>query len=358
MNKTITQILQILKQFDYSKMFSSFNTIVVHLESNKNNNRYKIYRQDKYKKILPIHKSLKINSEHEIDVKKIFEKSLRDFVLKFANILNEKLSNVDLSYLYNNLKNIQINTKGLKLYNFIFSRKARGIYSISKNRIFINNDDKLDSLCHELLHMSSSVLDKENNVFLSGFSQHSKKKNYSIGVGINEGYTQLLAKRYFDGIYQIYDTYVFEVGIAELLEKIIGKEEMESLYFKADLFGLVEQLKKYMGFNYIMTFIDEMDFLCANIDKNSMSTGKMKKTEKSLSYVHIFLLQCYCNKLRDKFKNNQISYEALKACIKDIIPDLYYEYRGFTSASYIAIQMTIENSLRDLTLEEDKKTIK
>lgn len=350
------------------KQIQSFNIFIHFYRSKKRDNWYKLYRQNKYKKIIPIHKSLKINSQSQVDNNIILEKTLGNEILEFKNILQTKLSHVNLNYLFNNLNNIEINTQKLQLYNFIFNRKASGMYKISKNLIYVSKDGELDALYHELFHMSSSIINKKRDIMFSGFSQHSKKKNYSIGIGINEGYTQLLTKRYFDDVYEIRDAYVFEVGIAEMLEKIIGKDKMEFLYFKADLYGLVKELSKYMEFTHIMTFIDEMDYLYSIVNKNKLSNSEKKKIEKSTGYVHLFLLQCYCDKLKSDFKNNIISYEELKKYIDCFKSELYYEYStrnySFVSVDYIAIQFTIENALRDLfyentqNLEENKNNVR
>ena len=55
-------------------------------------------------------------------------------------------------------------------------------------------------------------------------------------MGLNEGYTELLAERIFSnesagGIYEFYKE------VTRLLEQIIGQEKMTSLYFTNDLRG-------------------------------------------------------------------------------------------------------------------------
>ena len=99
----------------------------------------------------------------------------------------------------------------VRLYNFIFGRTASGTYSVSKNIIRVYNNNELDCLFHELFHMSSTVVDKERNLIFTGFSQFSKKKNYFIGKGITEGYTQLLTERCFGDTHKIRQTYIVQV---------------------------------------------------------------------------------------------------------------------------------------------------
>ena len=86
--------------------------------------------------------------------------------------------------------------------------------------------------------MASTIF--QDGIIYSGLSEQN------IGIGLNEGYTELLAKRYFDKSNN--NGYIFETQIAKLLELIIGQEKMESYYFNANLYGLIEELRKYNNF--------------------------------------------------------------------------------------------------------------
>ena len=66
----------------------------------------------------------------------------------------------------------------------------------------------------------------------------------SLGIGLTEGYTTLLCNRYFD---QNDNGYPVEKYITLELEKIIGKNNMEKYYFKADLFSLLKALETSKG---------------------------------------------------------------------------------------------------------------
>ena len=108
--------------------------------------------------------------------------------------------------------------------------------------------------------MSSTFYRESDGMIFCGFAQGYKGKKI-IATGINEGYTQLLAERYFGESKDILKAYSCEKSIAEKLEMIVGKEKMQSLYLNANLYGLIQELKQYEDENTIMQFISDVDFL-------------------------------------------------------------------------------------------------
>ena len=87
--------------------------------------------------------------------------------------------------------------------------------------------------------MASSYNHKEKDV--SGFLAEIKSSFSTIEIGsiLNEGYTELLTKRYFKCSNNEY--YKKEVILASKIEEFIGKEEMERAYFEGDLNYIIER---------------------------------------------------------------------------------------------------------------------
>lgn len=102
--------------------------------------------------------------------------------------------------------------------------------------------DFRETLYHELLHMASSYIHKEKQV--SGFLNEIRTPFYAkdIGTLLNEGYTELLTKRYFKCTDNNY--YTKEVELASKIEEFIGKEEMERAYFAGDLNYIIERFNE------------------------------------------------------------------------------------------------------------------
>lgn len=166
------------------------------------------------------------------------------FVLEFYSILSTISEN-------NNFLN---NIRGL-YFEIQKDKDVTGLYDHINNYLVLTLPDltfdyTTDPLCqetifHELLHMSSAYLGKNKNAI--GFQQyvHMTANTEHYGHSLNEGYTELLTKRYFNrrGNDRV-EYYDEEQKIALKIEKIVGREKMIELYFKADLYGVVEELDK------------------------------------------------------------------------------------------------------------------
>lgn len=111
--------------------------------------------------------------------------------------------------------------------------------------------DLRETLYHELLHMTSTYISKDKEV--SGFL-HEIKTSFSktiLGSLLNEGYTELLTKRYFKCTNKNY--YTKEVELARRIEEFIGREEMEKAYFEGNLYYIIERFNEagIDGLSYI-----------------------------------------------------------------------------------------------------------
>lgn len=227
-----------------------------------------------------------------------------DKIDKFKEILNEKIPNINIKFLNDRLDTLVI--KRLKVIPSEKNTVRYGDYDIKKNKIRIANDL---SLVHELLHFSSSTHIK--NINFGGFSQTiTKVLCQNVGKGLNEGYTSLLEYKYFPETHTK-NTYYLERTLAQLVEKIIGKEKMEKLYFSADLHGIIEHLKIYKTEEEIIRFIKNYDFLSRYLFSNS-SNKILNINKNNLYYIFKFLLECYHCKLLEDYKNGNISFENIE----------------------------------------------
>lgn len=208
------------------------------------------------------------------EIKREFFEKLKYFLLT----LTEKCPSFNLEQFQNNFKKIQF-----KLYkdsnnnsSVIFLRKKCKLYN-------------LDSMCHELLHLASIRV--VGSVEYCGLSESYYEYGDSFGVGLNEGYTQLLKERYFGKDKSI--VYPLEIQIASIVEKIVGKDIMENCFFQADLKNLCNILKKYNLENNIRYFLNNLDKLhnCINnFDNDNI------KIQKLYDNINLFLLECLKNK--------------------------------------------------------------
>ena len=89
-----------------------------------------------------------------------------------------------------------------------------------------------------------------------GFSV--KQDKFKFGYGLNEGYTELLARRYFKSKpNKVYDS---QVKVASLIESLFSNpREMEELYLNHDLKGLIKKLCEYMSEEEAISLINNID---------------------------------------------------------------------------------------------------
>ena len=232
-----------------------------------------------------------------VDLTKIKRQNIRKIIEDFYYKL-EKDPNVDLTNFKKNLQTLKV--KSIKEFILV------------KPRV----------LGHELLHMASTVYDEEAKyVRFVGFGQD--KHNKKIGIGLTEGYTELLAKRYFGDINKkdTSDSYVTEMDLVNSLEKIIGKEKMMKLYFRGDLKSLVNELKKYNDIEKIIEFIHSIDKIALDTVNGYNYLTKREYNNYLVNAVE-FLIASYVNKLQTELNENKIDNDLFMKKIEEFTNDL------------------------------------
>lgn len=244
-----------------------------------------------------------------------------EYINNFINFINSN-QNIDLKLFYENLKNLVIKKKTLFNKFFFIKYNIRGYYDGLKNKIVIIKEDNFYSIYHELLHCASrKIIGNEINIGFHKFiiDNKSNKIIFNMGKSLNEGYTALLEKRYFSNIkHNQKSGYIIEEFIASMIEKIIGKDHMEKLYFNADLCGLINYLKEFASYNDIILFL--MYFNKISITSNVKTNPK--EIEYIYKFIGAFLLKTYTYKLGRSFENNEIKYDKFKVLMNDFINEL------------------------------------
>lgn len=158
--------------------------------------------------------------------------------------------------------------------------------------------------------MSSSFYRGE--IGYSGFHQFSLKSGlFNLGEGINEGYTELLRHRYFITENDGFESYMYEIDTADKIEKITGKEKMESLYLNADLPGLIQELKQFSSEEAIIKFISDVDFIFKYLDEKKFKLFEKGTITNQLKGINRFLIETYSRKLLLQYQQNSINYEQI-----------------------------------------------
>ena len=169
----------------------------------------------------------------------------------YSNLANSKMIN-------NKLLQKIILEKGVSGGSFLTKRNN---YVILGNKEEFEKNNAFLTPYHELFHLITTKVDDESTARIG------LQKN-DFGMGINEGYTELLTKRYFGYLSnKDYEAYGHFIWFSNMLEEIVGKEKMEKLYFDMDLEGLINELMKYIPKNDAYLFIDNIDKLFNNEDE-------------------------------------------------------------------------------------------
>ena len=184
-------------------------------------------------------------------INKVYLENIRSFIERMKYVLPEEC----LKNMYANIKDVSIKQAS--------KHASCSYYNCIDNKIRIINES--NSLWHELLHLSSGRYDKTtlteyNGYRITKYSKFHLGIDLDIGMGLNEGYTQLLTERYFSDR-KILPDYTLEKYVAETLENVVGREKMEKLYFNADLLGLIRELQKYISNREVINFLNTLDYM-------------------------------------------------------------------------------------------------
>lgn len=219
------------------------------------------------------------------------------YLYNFSKTLHNNLTHCNLDNFYNNVKEIKIKENYSKFKGFI----TYASYFVKDNKIVLYNPNYENTLSHELLHMASTKK-INSNLILSGFGIIDFDKNEKYGILLNEGYTEYLNGKYFNSA-NVYKTHI---GFVKQLEKIIGENLMEQMYFNADLKGLINELIKYNNTKEeIIEFIVNADTI--HKYRNTFTPINKLKLKKACIKVNLFLVKSYYVKLLiDNKKNNEI----------------------------------------------------
>ena len=248
---------------------------------------------------------------NDIELNKINNEKFKELVLEFVNLIKSEFPEEVLVNFYNNINELAVK----KNHILCFAKSASAYYS-PRNNIIVLSDD--NSIYHELFHMASRI--KNGNKTFTGFSQNKMGSIYNVADGLNEGYTELLAHRYFGEKHKMTNSYKFEKDAAEKLEIIIGKEKMTSFYLSSDLNGLIEELKKYNSEEEIMKFISRLDFF-SNYD--SMFTSI--RIRESVFDVYEFLLKTNALKLKKQYDEGIIDEMEFMSLSNDYL-QLFHKF--------------------------------
>ncbi len=195
-------------------------------------------------------------------------------IQNFLNTMEKELNLIDFEIVKQNIRNIDID-----LLEKNKNENANGSYSPT-GVIAIHKKNDKGTFYHELFHAASSYYNEDKMEFNSGFHHQNVNEKKDIGIGINEGYTELLTERYFDSNNE--SGYSNELHYAKLVEHIIGREKMQSYYLESSLNDLIMELCKYNSLENTLKFLENMDKF---IILGELKDNKIKSFSETTSFV-------------------------------------------------------------------------
>lgn len=320
----INDIISEIEKIDYVEIFKAIRPIVICYITARSVDNYILKRRHKPINYLKVYIPEEIEKRHyhvsDINIEKLYSLNFAKQLKYFTEKMIQNFKEEDLQNFLNNINSLKVKTiskKVSKHHNYY----TIGTYDTDINTICVTKEDAEIAIYHELLHMASTKM-TDDNTTRTGF--HYINKYGNIGTGINEGYTYLLSKRYFEDTNYGYN---YQLIIAERLEEIIGREKMESLYLNANLYGLINELKKYDEEKVIMKFIYNLDFITNVIGDKKRNFLRKKYLQDSIYSVSNFLIKCYLIKRLNEFENGKISYDVLESSIFNYIEELDLKYK-------------------------------
>lgn len=257
------------------------------------------------------------------------ENEFKEYISIFWSTL---IRNISPEYLKLFNKNI-IDLKFRKKFQLI-KTTVPAYYKAYNNEIVFRSKNIAEDIYHELLHLTTRYVDKYDNVFI-GFSQLNDED--TIGEGINEGYTELLTKRYFPKTTRCYP---YQYVVASNIENLIGKDKMIELYFNCNLKGLITELSKYLDVSEVFELINGLDVYTKN-----MNSSSKRYFDFSFDYIYRsqeILLKAHMEKYKQN--NPNININDLKSKIEEVKDGLRY-------------QISSGNEFFMFDVEEDSETI-
>lgn len=254
-------------------------------------------------------------------------KNVNNEIKKYLDILLKENTNEQNKLILRNIESLKIKNK---------IGKNNAYYVPFNNTIYLNRNMK-ESLPHEIIHVASSY--KTKDVIYCGFCQLTKKGN--IGIGLNEGFTELFNKEIFKEK-GLSGYSLFEVDVAKEIRKLLGKENVKTLYFNADLVGLSKCLLKYDTKENIVSFIKDLDFINENFKYSNVIKEKMLN-------IYLTLYKWKVIKLNNLYKENKITKDEYEVLVLD------------NSKIYPSKLITLLNTIEPITnemKEEVRRSIK
>lgn len=298
------------------------NKILVYIHcDNPISKKYKLNKIKKYLDVVGLENVNNISIKQDIkDLDSINysgDATIDSYIDNFVKVIEDKVSKENLINLYNNISWMKIYVLDKINDEWSISTTTLGIYHDETNELKLTSGTTPNVVYHELFHLSSNNPNLDEYAIGFRYGTHE----WNIGIGLNEGYTELLVERYF-GLEHSH-IYNFEKNVVRRLDYIIGKEKMESFYFNYNLFGLINELKQFYTLEEIEKFIINVDFLSVYSENRFLGKNEIYIMTTKLKEIIGFLLKGYSIKLSKTNYNKLIKKKMIEEFLNTFSIDIF-----------------------------------
>lgn len=233
-----------------------------------------------------------------------FEDIYLDLIMDFIESIKRSNPNWNFSTLYSNLSTISFAESNI----LTALNNEEAYYDWERNKIYYCN---FAYLFRQLLY--ASTFTKKGNVYICGFQQADLRRfrGHSIGRGFNEGFTSLLEEKYFKS----FTWSLMELSIARNIRKL-GEKQIEDLYNKMDLAGLISFMRKFESEKEVFDFLQKLDY----INAHQHSTRACSTEIPDLYYeCQLFSFRCYIYKLLKELECGKIDFKTANSKLRLMI---------------------------------------
>ncbi len=252
----------------------------------------------------------KDNYEEYFGRKNFNNKILMTEINNFLKIMKDN-KNFNLDNFINRLPTLITGTFNDK---YFLSSKLNGYFQFH-NRVMIHENADQTIYFHEFLHVASTPVLNSRSIKMSGFYYKNLFNEY--GIGIMEGYTDYLTKKYCNCSNKN-SAYDFLENIAKYTSLLVGEDKMEKMYSNADLVGLINELNKYADNVDVTKFIISLDNAYKRINSKKNNYINYIDSHEDLNFATSFLIDSFKNKNKNQnlltrtLNNNEFTSSVYK----------------------------------------------
>ena len=192
----------------------------------------------------------RVKKERDLINSNLVLKHYDKMVMENVDLFLKQYSKEELLILKNNIQNLKVS------YEKLDDELSEGAYDLEENTIISSNS----AFNHEMHHVAST-LGIVDDVMISGFMQNKNVggRNFGIGMGINEGYTEYLSTKQVGKRYMYYAKIVSLIPLIEFFYE--NEFDLRKDYFNADLEAVINRFSLIVGKNDSIELIRDIDKL-------------------------------------------------------------------------------------------------